>query len=66
MAYLRFLLSRDESMVLKIAPLALVGVLPVDLLSNIVPVVGELDDLSYLIAIAVIAIRTVQRVRKYR
>jgi hypothetical protein len=65
-AYLRFLMSRDESLLLKVAPLALVGLLPVDVLSNIVPLVGELDDLGFIIALAVITGRTVYRVRKYR
>jgi hypothetical protein len=65
-AYLRFLLSRDESVLLKAAPLALVGALPIDLLSNIVPVVGELDDLGYIIVIVVVTLRTLNRVNKYR
>lgn len=59
-------MSRDESLLLKAAPLALVGLLPVDVLSNIVPVVGELDDLGFIIAILVIAAKTGYRVRKYR
>jgi uncharacterized membrane protein YkvA (DUF1232 family) len=65
-AYLRFLISRDESALLKVAPLALVGILPLDVLSNIVPIVGELDDIGYIIALAVIIARTLSRVRKYR
>lgn len=65
-AYLRFLFSRDESVALKIAPLALVGLLPVDILSNIIPAVGELDDVGFLIAMAVIVSRTFSRVRRYR
>lgn len=65
-AYLRFLLSRDENAVLKIAPLALIGVLPLDVLSNVVPVIGELDDVWFTIVVTIIAARTIQRVREYR
>ena len=65
-AYLRFLISRNESLMLKVAPLALAGLLPVDILSNIVPVVGELDDVGFLVVLIVVAVRTGNRVRKYR
>lgn len=65
-AYRRFLLSRDESIVLKIAPLALVGILPLDIMSNLIPVVGELDDLGYIILLTVVVFKTVKQVRKYR
>jgi uncharacterized membrane protein YkvA (DUF1232 family) len=65
-AYLRFLVSRDESAALKVAPLALVGVLPADILTNLIPVIGELDDVWFTIAIVIIAVRTIQRVRQYR
>ena len=65
-AYLRFLVSRDESALLKIAPLALAGLLPVDVLSNIVPVVGELDDIGFFIAFIVVVVRTLHRVNRYR
>ncbi len=65
-AYLRFLLSKDESVVLKIAPLALAGILPLDILSNIIPFVGELDDLGYIILLVVVAFKTLKQVNKYR
>jgi uncharacterized membrane protein YkvA (DUF1232 family) len=65
-AYKRFLRSRDESLTLKIAPLALLGLLPLDIISNIVPLVGELDDIGFLIALVIVAGRTYNRVRKYR
>lgn len=51
---------------LKVAPLALIGILPVDVLSNLVPVIGELDDVWFTIVAAVIIARTIQRVRQYR
>ncbi|HEY4160758.1 MAG TPA: hypothetical protein VGM08_01725 [Candidatus Saccharimonadales bacterium] len=59
-------MSRDESAALKVAPLALVGVLPADILTNLIPVIGELDDVWFTIAIVIIAVRTIQRVRQYR
>ena len=65
-AYLRFLRSRDESVVLKVAPLALVGVLPIDMLSNLIPFVGEIDDVGFIVILAVVASRTAWRVHKYR
>jgi uncharacterized membrane protein YkvA (DUF1232 family) len=65
-AYLRFLGSRDESVMLKAAPLALMGVLPIDIVSNLIPFVGEVDDLGIIVIFAVVVSRTVWRVRKYR
>lgn len=65
-AYFRFLRSKDESVVLKIAPLALAGILPLDILSNIIPVVGELDDLGYIILLVAVVFKTLKQVNKYR
>jgi uncharacterized membrane protein YkvA (DUF1232 family) len=65
-AYMRFLLSKDESIVLKVAPLALAGILPFDILSNIIPLVGELDDLGYIIMLTVVTYKTLKQVNKYR
>jgi uncharacterized membrane protein YkvA (DUF1232 family) len=65
-AYVRFLLSRDENLLLKIAPLALIGILPVDIISNVVPFVGEIDDIGFVVALLFVAGRTLHRVNKYR
>jgi len=65
-AYKRFLLSGHESLLLKVAPLAMIGILPFDIISNLVPVIGELDDIGFIIVLAVVAFRTYERVRKYR
>lgn len=65
-AYRRFLLSRRENLLLKVAPLALVGVLPPELLSNLIPGIGLLDDLGYLILAAFVIYKTVSRVNAYR
>jgi uncharacterized membrane protein YkvA (DUF1232 family) len=65
-AYLRFLRSPQESILLKIAPLIIIGVIPVDLLSNILPVVGLVDDVG-LSGIGIFTIvRTLWHVNKYR
>jgi len=65
-AYLRFLAAKDERLLLKVAPLALLGVLPIDTLSNLIPVLGFFDDAGYLIATLVVVSRTITRVHKYR
>jgi uncharacterized membrane protein YkvA (DUF1232 family) len=65
-AYLQFLRSPQESILLKIAPLIIIGVIPVDLLSNILPVVGLVDDVG-LSGIGILTvIRTLWHVNKYR
>lgn len=65
-AYQRFLLSRDESLVLKLAPLALIGVLPEELLSNLIPGIGLLDDFGYIVLLAFVIYKTFTRVNAYR
>jgi uncharacterized membrane protein YkvA (DUF1232 family) len=65
-AYFRFLKSPDESLLLKVAPLVIIGVIPADLLSNIIPVLGIIDDVG-LSGVGIFTIlRIVFRVRKYR
>jgi len=65
-AYVRFLVSRDESFVLKVAPLALVGVMPMDIVSNIVPGIGLLDDAGYMTIATIVLFKTLVRVNYYR
>lgn len=65
-AYLRFLMSRDESFVLKVAPLALVGVMPIDVISNIIPGIGLLDDAGYMVIAVAVLFKTLARVNYYR
>ena len=65
-AYLRFLASKDESLALKIAPLALVGVMPIDIVSNIIPGLGLLDDAGYMLIAITVLFKTFTRVNRYR
>lgn len=65
-AYVRFLVSRDESLVLKVAPLALIGVLPMDIVSNIIPGIGLLDDAGYILIAIAVLFKTLARVGYYR
>lgn len=65
-AYVRFLVSRDESLVLKVAPLALIGVLPMDIVSNIIPGIGLLDDAGYILIAIAVLFKTLARVNYHR
>ena len=65
-AYLRFLRSKNENVILKIAPLALIGIVPIEILSNLVPIVGELNDVGYVVMLTIVVFRTINQVRKYR
>jgi hypothetical protein len=65
-AYKRFLFSREESVLLKLAPLALIGILPEEILSNLIPGLGLLDDAGYVVIVAVVLYKTVTRVNRYR
>ena len=65
-AYGAFLLSRDESLILKVAPLALVAGSPELIASNLVPVVGELLDVGGIALASVVVLRTLAAIQKYR
>ena len=65
-AYMRFLTSKDESLMLKVAPLALIGVMPMDVVSNIIPGIGLLDDSGYILITIVVLSKTLIRVNHYR
>lgn len=65
-AYKKFLLSRDENLLLKIAPIALLAGSPEIIASNLIPIVGEVADLGGLTLTAVVIVRTLAAVRKYR
>jgi hypothetical protein len=64
-AYLKFLVSPQESFVLKVAPLALVLGTPEVIVSNFLPVVGELTDVGELILWGMVIFRTARAVRRY-
>lgn len=65
-AYRQFLMSRDESLILKVAPLLLLFGAPEILMSNLVPVVGEVADVGTFGLFVIVALRTVAAVRKYK
>lgn len=65
-AYLRFLRSRDENLILKIAPLLLIVGSPEVLVSNLLPFVGEALDIGTFGLSMVVLYRTARAVNKYR
>lgn len=64
-AYLSFLRSRDENLILKIAPLLLVIGSPELILSNLLPFVGEALDIGTFGLTVLVAVLTLRAVRKY-
>jgi uncharacterized membrane protein YkvA (DUF1232 family) len=65
-AYVKFLKSPRESLLLKIAPLVIMGIIPADLISNLIPVIGIVDDVGLSGIGIVVIVRTMWRVRIYR
>ena len=65
-AYARFLLSPEESLLLKLAPLAFLIGAPELVASEFLPVIGEISDLGVIVIAAIVAIRTVRAVHRYR
>lgn len=65
-AYKRFLFSKQESIMLKIAPLALIGILPEEIITNVIPGLGLFDDAGFCILASVVVVRTLIRVNHYR
>jgi hypothetical protein len=65
-AYKSFLLSRDENLILKIAPVLLLFGTPEVLVGNLIPIVGELADLGEFGLILLVLLRTYQAVRRYK
>ena len=65
-AYVAFLLSKDENLFLKVAPILIIAGSPELVLSNIIPVVGELADVGGIGLISIVAFKTFRAVKKYR
>lgn len=65
-AYMAFLLSRRESLVLKFAPLAILIGSPELVISSFIPVVGEVSDLTAALLTIIVVVKTISAVRKYR
>jgi len=60
-----FLLSRSESLILKVAPVALILGTPEVIASNFLPVVGEISDVTELVLWVVVILRTISAVNRY-
>lgn len=65
-AYASFLLSRNENLALKLAPLALLAGSPELLASNLLPIVGEVLDIGGASMTLLVIFRTLSAVKKYR
>ena len=65
-AYGRFLMSPQESFILKIAPLAFLIGAPELIASEFIPIVGEINDLAALVIALLVAARTIRAVNRYR
>jgi hypothetical protein len=65
-AYGAFLRSRDENLILKAAPLLIIFGSPEILVSNLLPVVGEVLDIGAFGISVLVLVRTFSAVRKYR
>ncbi|GEM_PF-5044540 len=65
-AYKAFLLSKNESFILKIAPIVILLGTPEVLAGNLIPVVGELVDFGGLGLTLIVVVRTLLAVQKYR
>lgn len=65
-AYKAFLLSHNENLVLKIAPLLILIGTPEILASNLIPIVGELADVGDFSLLLLVVVRTFQAVQKYK
>jgi hypothetical protein len=66
-AYWDFLRSEEESRMLRFGgPAVAVGMLPPDAVANLIPFIGEAADVGYLGAVALLAIKTLIHVRRYR
>ncbi len=65
-AYMLFLQSRTESRLLRFAPFILLGYLPIDIVDEVIPFFGFLDDIPYIILWPIVIVLTWRRVQRYR
>ncbi len=65
-AYMAFLRSKDETFLLKIAPVLLLLGTPELVAATLIPVVGEIVDFGGISIALFVAFKTVVAVRKYR
>jgi hypothetical protein len=65
-AYGKFLLSSQESLILKIAPLAFLIGAPELIASEFLPIIGEISDIGAIVVAAIVVVRTMRAVSRYR
>ena len=66
-AYVAFLRSPHESRILKLMPLALIGVVPLSIVDDfLLPVVGIADDIPTWIVTLIVVGMTAWKVKRYR
>ena len=64
--YKAFLLDKNESLFLKVAPLVLLFGSPEVIVANLIPVVGEALDLGTFSITVLVAFRTYRAVQRHR
>lgn len=64
--YGRFLTDRHESALLKLAPLAMAAGFGEVVASNLLPVVGEVEDVGAVAVAALVAVKTFSAIRRHR
>jgi len=66
-AYFRFVSSPNESRILKLMPVVLLGIVPISVLDNFfIPVLGIIDDIPTTVLTVIVLILTWLRVQTYR
>lgn len=66
-AYLEFIKNPRENRVLKMMPLALVGIIPLSVIDDfLIPFIGVADDLPTSVLVLVVLFLTWRRVKIYR
>ena len=65
-AYIRYLRDPEESILLKILPLIMLGLLPEIIVSNLIPVLGIAEDTTSILATSAVLYRTYRAVRRHR
>jgi len=65
-AYLAFLFSPKENLILKLAPLAILFGAPELVVDSFLPVIGEVSDLTALILTIIVVGKTLAAVHRYR
>ena len=65
-AYGEFLKDPNESKMLKLAPFVVTPYVPVAILDELIPILGSFDDIPTVAIVAIVAAKTISRVRNHR